>query len=112
MSFGSGPLPNMPPQTPADRPGYSTTIHQAPPAPIQHNLPGPYQPMGSYQSGEGPYSGFGVSTPAVAKRKAIRASSACENCRASKAKCEDSKPCKKCKEKNLECKFQDPVPKP
>ncbi|KAJ2977736.1 hypothetical protein NUW58_g7718 [Xylaria curta] len=48
---------------------------------------------------------------ASAKRKAQRASQACDNCRQLKAKCDETKPCKNCREKNVECKYRDPPAK-
>ncbi|KAI0388322.1 hypothetical protein F5Y17DRAFT_470502 [Xylariaceae sp. FL0594] len=45
---------------------------------------------------------------ASAKRKAQRASQACDNCRQLKVKCDETKPCKNCGEKDVECKYRDP----
>lgn len=47
----------------------------------------------------------------TAKRKAQRASQACDSCRALKAKCDESKPCSSCKEKGTDCNYRDPPPK-
>ncbi|KAI0845980.1 hypothetical protein F5Y00DRAFT_254929 [Daldinia vernicosa] len=46
-----------------------------------------------------------------AKRKAQRASQACDSCRQLKAKCDETKPCKNCREKNIDCKYRDPPAK-
>ncbi|KAL2889655.1 Fungal Zn(2)-Cys(6) binuclear cluster domain protein [Ceratocystis lukuohia] len=54
---------------------------------------------------------FTVQSTVTGKRKANRASQACDSCRTLKAKCDETKPCKNCKEKGLECKYRDPVPK-
>lgn len=54
---------------------------------------------------------YSSSSSAAAKRKAQRASQACENCRQLKAKCDETKPCKNCREKKTECKYRDPIPK-
>ncbi|CAK7211799.1 hypothetical protein SBRCBS47491_001242 [Sporothrix bragantina] len=48
---------------------------------------------------------------AAGKKKAQRASQACDSCRSLKAKCDETKPCKNCREKNIECKYRDPIPK-
>lgn len=42
-----------------------------------------------------------------AKRKAQRASQACDNCRQLKAKCDEQRPCKNCKDKSLSCVYRD-----
>ncbi|EPE10638.1 c6 zinc finger domain containing protein [Ophiostoma piceae UAMH 11346] len=48
---------------------------------------------------------------AAGKKKAQRASQACDSCRTLKAKCDEMKPCKNCREKNIDCKYRDPIPK-
>ncbi|KAL1879895.1 hypothetical protein VTK73DRAFT_6707 [Phialemonium thermophilum] len=54
---------------------------------------------------------FPIPITATSRRKAQRASQACDSCRQLKAKCDETKPCKSCREKKLECKYRDPVPK-
>lgn len=78
------------------------------PNPVPHG--GPYEYGLSY----GP-AGSGINYDGVVsvaqKRKAQRASQACEKCRELKAKCDEQKPCKNCKEKKLECKYRETQPK-
>ncbi|KAM0285648.1 hypothetical protein ACHAQH_001354 [Verticillium albo-atrum] len=84
------PQPPIPQQSPYEQPSY----HPPPPS-------GPETVYGSH-----------VSYAATQKRKATRASQACDNCRQLKAKCDETRPCKTCREKNVECKYRDPIPKP
>ncbi|KAJ9131258.1 Zn(2)-C6 fungal-type DNA-binding domain protein [Coniochaeta hoffmannii] len=42
------------------------------------------------------------------KRKAVRASHACDNCRQLKVKCDENTPCTGCNEKKLKCEYGDP----
>ncbi|KAF7933744.1 uncharacterized protein EAE98_003453 [Botrytis deweyae] len=58
------------------------------------------------------YSVTPYSQPAK-PRKAQRAAQACDSCRNLKAKCDEGRPaCGSCKEKNFECHYRDPPPKP
>ncbi|KAH9906842.1 hypothetical protein F4778DRAFT_600477 [Xylariomycetidae sp. FL2044] len=105
MSFDSGaPMPHSPalyrmpaqnfhpPPTPVSQhPQYEGHVY-GPPAP----------PM---------YPTLEIQAAASAKRKAQRASQACDSCRQLKAKCDETKPCKTCREKNIECKYRDPPAK-
>ncbi|KAI1332824.1 hypothetical protein F5Y16DRAFT_127132 [Xylariaceae sp. FL0255] len=107
MSFDNGP-PSMP---------HSPALYRPPP---QGYHPPPPTPVGQPPHYEGPHV-YGVPTPlypaaleiqaASAKRKAQRASQACDNCRQLKAKCDETKPCKNCREKNVDCKYRDPPTK-
>jgi hypothetical protein len=95
MNYEHGP-PSVPP-TPG---GYRAPTY-APPTPIaQYEHP-------SYSGGEPYYNVYSSSS----KKKNTRASQACDNCRSLKAKCDETKPCKTCKDKNVECRYRDPVPK-
>ncbi|KAK6082081.1 hypothetical protein SCUP234_04394 [Seiridium cupressi] len=82
-----------------------TPYHQ-PPTPIaQHNQYEPTPPgYGPPSSISDMYSNLPV---ASAKRKAQRASQACDNCRQLKAKCDEQRPCKNCKDKSLACVYRD-----
>ncbi|ORY68668.1 uncharacterized protein BCR38DRAFT_455573 [Pseudomassariella vexata] len=102
MSFDNG---SMPPHSPATYRPPTTGFHP-PPNPIAQSQ---YQPPAhNYGPPQGPgpdmYPPF---TVAQTKRKAQRASQACENCRQLKAKCDEQKPCKNCKEKKIECQYRD-----
>lgn len=76
-----------------------------PPTPIQHNQ------YDASPSGYGPPSSVPDMYPNIAissaKRKAQRASQACDNCRQLKAKCDEQRPCKNCKDKSLQCVYRD-----
>ncbi|TEA11918.1 hypothetical protein C8034_v006943 [Colletotrichum sidae] len=103
MSYDSAP-PQMPP-TPG---GYRSNY--PPPQMSQQPPPQQYEPA-PYHSQPPPESLYNVSYTSTQKRKATRASQACDSCRQLKAKCDETKPCKSCKEKGVECKYRDPVPK-
>ncbi|KAL8410431.1 hypothetical protein RB596_000204 [Gaeumannomyces avenae] len=91
-----------------------------PPPPQPQSQPPPqtpYEPSPQmYSSGppsagpEGLYFATYLSS-AAAKRKAQRASQACDNCRRVKVKCDETKPCKNCSERKIECKYRDTIPK-
>ncbi|KAF3353576.1 hypothetical protein VdG1_08243 [Verticillium dahliae VDG1] len=97
--------------------------YDAPPTPVAYrtSYPPPQQPIPQ----QSPYEQTAYHAPppenvyanhasyaATQKRKATRASQACDNCRQLKAKCDETRPCKTCREKNVECKYRDPIPKP
>ncbi|KAK4149959.1 hypothetical protein C8A00DRAFT_46542 [Chaetomidium leptoderma] len=98
MSFDNGPPPPM----------YSRQQSYQPQTPLPHHQPYDY-PTQYASHGELPYP-IQVAT-AAGKRKAQRASQACDLCRQLKAKCDELKPCKSCKEKKMECKYREAVPK-
>ncbi|KAL2159086.1 hypothetical protein VTH06DRAFT_2845 [Thermothelomyces fergusii] len=87
MSFDNGPQP----------PVYSRQPSYQPQTPLPHPQPYDYPPQ--YPS-HGELYQIQVAT-APGKRKAQRASQACDMCRQLKAKCDELKPCKSCKEKKL-----------
>ncbi|PKS07675.1 hypothetical protein jhhlp_006283 [Lomentospora prolificans] len=100
MSYDAGPpMPGTPGAYGRPGPAYPPP----PPPQMQHQ-----QPYDSMYPNE-PY--YNVSYTTTAKRKATRASQACDSCRALKAKCDETKPCKNCREKNVECKYREPAPK-
>jgi hypothetical protein len=90
--------------------------YRPPPYPAPNSMPHPPQPPpyegypGSHAPPEPMYSVYPTSVSNT-KRKATRASQACDSCRSLKAKCDETKPCKGCREKGLECKYRDPIPK-
>ncbi|KAI1382598.1 uncharacterized protein F4822DRAFT_435427 [Hypoxylon trugodes] len=49
---------------------------------------------------------------ATAKRRAHRASQACDSCRELKAKCNEGRPCENCQDRGVECHYQDLLEKP
>ncbi|KAM0333296.1 hypothetical protein ACHAQA_001957 [Verticillium albo-atrum] len=83
-----------------------------PPPPIAQQSPYEQPAYHPPPSGSDSVYGSHVSYAATQKRKATRASQACDNCRQLKAKCDETRPCKTCREKNVECKYRDPIPKP
>ncbi|KAI5860089.1 hypothetical protein GGS23DRAFT_614256 [Durotheca rogersii] len=104
MSFNDGP-PTMPHSPAMYRPpqNYHPPPPPTPVAQHQYESPHVYGPPGSM------YPTLEIATSA--KRKAQRASQACDSCRQLKAKCDETKPCKNCREKNIECKYRDPPAK-
>ncbi|KAJ9156105.1 C6 zinc finger domain-containing protein [Pleurostoma richardsiae] len=99
MSYDNGPPPPPPMYRHPSFPPPQTPL--PPPSPYEQQMYAP--PPGDLYSIA--YAG------STAKRKAQRASQACDNCRQLKAKCDELKPCKTCKEKGVECKYRDPIPK-
>ncbi|KAK5652439.1 hypothetical protein OQA88_10483 [Cercophora sp. LCS_1] len=96
VGYDSGPPPSM-----YRQPSYP------PQTPHPHSQPYDYAPsFGSHS--ELPYT---VHIASSGKRKAQRASQACDSCRQLKAKCDETKPCKSCREKKVECKYREAVPK-
>ncbi|ORY11806.1 hypothetical protein BCR34DRAFT_483538 [Clohesyomyces aquaticus] len=80
----------------------------------------PYQPPSqSYQQPAGPYAPSPyMSGPAAhyqqqaqIRRKQVRATQACNNCRTRKQKCDEQRPCQFCKENQYDCQYKD-VPPP
>ncbi|KAK3325156.1 hypothetical protein B0H66DRAFT_111245 [Apodospora peruviana] len=101
MSFDNGPQPPM-----YRQPSYP------PQTPMSHSQqPYDYPPQYGPPHGELPYGTTIHIATATGKRKAVRASQACDMCRQLKAKCDELKPCKSCKEKKVECKYREAVPK-
>ncbi|KAI0877478.1 hypothetical protein GGS24DRAFT_120171 [Hypoxylon argillaceum] len=94
---------------------HSPALYRPPGLPQSYHPPPASQPPPHYDAphGYGPpqiYPALEIQN-ASAKRKAQRASQACDNCRQLKAKCDETKPCKNCREKNVECKYRDPPAK-
>ncbi|CAJ2503088.1 Uu.00g104820.m01.CDS01 [Anthostomella pinea] len=106
MSFDSGPPM-------AHSPAVLRPSHNSyhPPTPVaqhhQYDSPHMYGPPTPHAM----YPTLEIQAAASAKRKAQRASQACNSCRQLKAKCDETKPCKNCREKNVECKYRDPPAK-
>ncbi|KAI1334629.1 hypothetical protein F5Y15DRAFT_429310 [Xylariaceae sp. FL0016] len=109
MSFDGGHNgPSMPHSPAMYRPPPQT--YHPPPTPVSQHP----------QYGEPRVYVYGPQTPiyptleiqaASAKRKAQRASLACDSCRQLKAKCDETKPCKNCREKGMDCIYRDPPAK-
>ncbi|KAI1112662.1 hypothetical protein F5Y14DRAFT_452798 [Nemania sp. NC0429] len=116
MNYDNGvPMPHSPALY--RPPGLSQSYHPPPPPQQQQQQQQPPPPPPHYDA---PPHGYGPPPQmfptleiqnASAKRKAQRASHACENCRQLKAKCDETKPCRNCREKNVECKYRDPPAK-
>ncbi|KAI1211583.1 uncharacterized protein F4807DRAFT_473035 [Annulohypoxylon truncatum] len=101
MSYDGGPSMPHSPAMYRQPQGYHpppTPVAQHPP----YDAPHVYGP---------PASMYPVEIATSAKRKAQRASQACDSCRQLKAKCDETKPCKNCREKNIDCKYRDPPAK-
>ncbi|KAK3934398.1 hypothetical protein QBC46DRAFT_347675 [Diplogelasinospora grovesii] len=113
-----GAHPGLPPQSYRDDKqhivfdnGPQPPMYGQPSYPPQ--TPGPQTPYGYSSYGlshtEPPYS-IHVST-VRGKRKAPRASQACDMCRQHRTKCDEANPCGGCKERKVECKYREAVPK-
>ncbi|KAK8050625.1 hypothetical protein PG994_012355 [Apiospora phragmitis] len=87
-------------------------LYACPPNTCQ--LPGHYEPQAHGYGPHAPSPEVPYPAPvaiATAKRKAQRASQACDSCRQLKAKCDELKPCKNCKEKGIQCNYREPPAK-
>jgi hypothetical protein len=94
--------------------GYDSTIspphpnnqayHRIPPPGQSSGQPVPYRAPSPYRD---QYSGQQFQT----LRKQVRATQACNNCRARKQKCDEARPCQFCRENNFDCQYKD-VPPP
>ena len=106
-----GSLPNgmgYPPPPPPSGPNGSPSHEQSftPPLPPQHYG----QSVGVYPST--PYMTQQYSSQqAQMRRKQVRATQACNNCRSRKQKCDEARPCQFCRENNFDCQYKD-VPPP
>ncbi|KAF2436317.1 hypothetical protein EJ08DRAFT_234591 [Tothia fuscella] len=98
----SNGLPYLPQHDPyavgSHPPGYP------PPAPATAGA-GAYAQGGAYHAG-GP-TNYGT----VTRRKQVRATQACNNCRQRKQKCDEAKPCSYCQNESLKCEYRE-VPPP
>ncbi|KAF2687795.1 hypothetical protein K458DRAFT_170339 [Lentithecium fluviatile CBS 122367] len=90
----SPPNPNEPP-------------FHTPPLPSGQHYGQP--PPGAYTPA--PYMGQYVPGPGQMRRKQVRATQACNHCRARKQKCDEARPCQFCRENNFDCQYKD-VPPP
>ncbi|KAI6837593.1 hypothetical protein KC332_g8898 [Hortaea werneckii] len=103
------PPPGPPPSHPEQHQQYGPPVVEnhtpygpPPPQPQQHM----YQQPG-YQSGPisaGQFQALGQ------RKKQMRATQACEQCRQRKQKCDEGSPCSFCKENNLSCQYRDTPP--
>ncbi|GIZ48832.1 hypothetical protein CKM354_001187800 [Cercospora kikuchii] len=71
-----------------------------------HSYPPPGQPMYNGPPSYGPTANMNYGP----KRKQMRATQACEQCRQRKQKCDEGNPCSFCKENNLSCQYRDTPP--
>ncbi|KAF2802024.1 uncharacterized protein BDZ99DRAFT_527970 [Mytilinidion resinicola] len=71
-----------------------------------------YPPSGVGQYNQSASYGPAGSQYGAMKRKQVRATQACNNCRTRKQKCDENRPCSFCKDNSYECAYKDvPVPK-
>jgi hypothetical protein len=101
-SMSNGYSPAMSPPTSTESP-----FNHPPPLPQGQHYGQP--PPGAYtpNSYVGPY----VPGPGQMRRKQVRATQACNHCRARKQKCDEARPCQFCRENNFDCQYKD-VPPP
>lgn len=89
---------------------HPATAPPGPPPYVPHSAapPSAAQP---YDQASYPYAIQNYATH-QARRKPVRASQACDTCRARKAKCDEGRPCSHCRDNNLECQYRElPIPK-
>ncbi|KAF2115552.1 hypothetical protein BDV96DRAFT_646544 [Lophiotrema nucula] len=82
--------------------------------PLEQQYQGGYgQPVNAYPSGPyiGPAGGYQSPSASQIRRKQVRATQACNHCRARKQKCDEARPCQFCRENNFDCQYKD-VPPP
>jgi hypothetical protein len=72
-----------------------------------HNGYAPAPPMHAQAPGDGPAAAINFN---VQRKKQMRATQACEQCRSRKQKCDEGNPCSFCKESNLQCRYRDTPP--
>ena len=72
-----------------------------------HNGYPPPPPMYAQAPGYGPAASINFN---VQRKKQMRATQACEQCRQRKQKCDEGTPCSFCKESNLSCQYRDTPP--
>ncbi|KAF2268499.1 hypothetical protein CC78DRAFT_372218 [Lojkania enalia] len=84
---------------------------QYPPPPMPPGQPPYGQPVSTYPPSQylGPGGSYGG--PGQMRRKQVRATQACNHCRARKQKCDEARPCQFCRENNFDCQYKD-VPPP
>lgn len=94
----------------------SATPQYMPPPPPQYPERPYYEPAMSEppreQMGFPIEVGYSTTSSSSQKKRSARTTQACEACRHAKAKCTDPKPCQGCVEKQIECKYDPPPPKP
>ncbi|KAI1140241.1 hypothetical protein F5Y05DRAFT_403255 [Hypoxylon sp. FL0543] len=116
-----GPHPNPPPPDDPRRHMSYDSGQSMPHSPAMYRPPQNYHPpptpVAQHPQYENPHvygpppQMYPLEISTSAKRKAQRASQACDSCRQLKAKCDETKPCKNCREKSIECKYRDPPAK-
>ncbi|KAJ6123307.1 hypothetical protein N7512_005772 [Penicillium capsulatum] len=93
-------------------PGESTPVSGLPPS--QFMSPVPPMPPGApphYDPGYYQNPAYGAARNNNQQRKAARATQACDQCRARKAKCDEGRPaCSHCKENSLNCVYKEVPP--
>ncbi|KAL5114396.1 hypothetical protein ACEQ8H_007706 [Pleosporales sp. CAS-2024a] len=98
----------------------SSTAYNATLSPTHPNDQPYHAPPQSAQPSYGPPATYGAPSPylghypaqqAQVRRKQVRATQACNHCRARKQKCDEARPCQFCSENGFECLYKD-VPPP
>ena len=109
VPHGLPPTTQGPPATQAPPPQHEPHNHYAmTPVMENHNGYAPPPPMYAQPPGYGPAAAsmnFNVQ-----RKKQMRATQACEQCRQRKQKCDEGNPCSFCKEQNLTCQYRDTPP--
>ncbi|KAK0850701.1 hypothetical protein LTR91_012315 [Friedmanniomyces endolithicus] len=102
------PPPGHPGQPPP-QPHHEQYPQYAPPS--MENQHGQYPPQ-QQQAPMYPPPGYGPmsSSASMQRKKQMRATQACEQCRTRKQKCDEGVPCSFCKEQGLHCQYRDTPP--
>ncbi|KAF2478121.1 uncharacterized protein BDR25DRAFT_8237 [Lindgomyces ingoldianus] len=105
----NGSIPNVPNGLPNGYPVVSPQHEQ----PYQTPLPQAQHFAQPVAYSQGPYMSGPASQyqQAHMRRKQVRATQACNNCRSRKQKCDEQRPCQFCKDNQYECQYKD-VPPP
>jgi len=101
------PPPPPPPQGPPPPPQHDPHVHYAM-TPVMENHNGYQPPIYAQAPGYGPQAASMNSN--VQRKKQMRATQACEQCRQRKQKCDEGNPCSFCKESNYTCQYRDTPP--
>lgn len=106
MGFAPSEPPSTSESSPTSGPLPPTTQYMPPGPPLPAGTPVPTGTPGPYEPAYPQNPAYGARI-----RKAARATQACDQCRARKAKCDEGRPaCSHCKENNLICVYKEVPP--
>ncbi|GAB7360772.1 hypothetical protein MBLNU230_g0760t1 [Neophaeotheca triangularis] len=103
-------LPPPPAVSQGPPPGHEQGQYMTPIMDNHHGYPPPQQPPPSQMYSQQNYGPPNASMFTVHKKKQMRATQACEQCRQRKQKCDEGSPCSFCKENSLNCTYRETPP--